>query len=286
MSSNNSRFGIGGCFSCVACGKKTRKTGKNDSTELCNKCYDMAGMENEHNDGHHNANFNPKCPDCVREDKERFDKVGKQLGKPDPEVKIQAILEDIKATLESNSKATDFTEISKAMWPKKGDKIGKKKKAEAKAAAKEKPCSNCGVARKEWDNESRLANPDDAVPFSSLCQGCYEAQFDGDIKPAQPVDPAVFVVDVLKYDDTPIEPTKAAPAPKVTAKPAKEAKKVPHCCQCRKAGHKNLDSNVLMSYVRASDPKLNKIFMRGNLCKSHRNEIAKDSTKKVILEAK
>ena len=32
--------------------------------DLCEPCYDAAGMENSHSDGHHADNPDPNCPDC------------------------------------------------------------------------------------------------------------------------------------------------------------------------------------------------------------------------------
>lgn len=47
----SSRFGRGGVFECISCGKKTRQTGHgNEDLELCIKCYDEAGEENERAD--------------------------------------------------------------------------------------------------------------------------------------------------------------------------------------------------------------------------------------------
>jgi hypothetical protein len=64
MAHNNSRFGIGGCFKCIACGKKTRETEDNDGTELCKACHFECSMENSHADGYHDGNPHPKCHIC------------------------------------------------------------------------------------------------------------------------------------------------------------------------------------------------------------------------------
>lgn len=264
----NSQFGETGCYTCANCGKKTRQTGHPHmapDSELCAKCFDLATLENEHNDLEHDGKFNPKCPHCVREDKERAKMGGRYRSRPvEPAVvhpvvevkalaiddkvidpapkdtvvveqvsqeavagKIKDILTDIRSTLKQTKKADDFAAISRAMWPKKGEKIGQKKQAEAKD------------------------------------------------------------IPALKIGDSILIPAGSSPIPAVAvAKDAKEAKKVPHCCLCRKAGQKNKDTDVRMSYVRAADPKLNKIFMRGNLCRAHRLEIVKDKSKKVLIEGK
>ena len=41
-----------GCYTCVECGKLTRETGECESgCQLCRKCYEIAGLENELQDG-------------------------------------------------------------------------------------------------------------------------------------------------------------------------------------------------------------------------------------------
>lgn len=48
---------------CKVCGKRTtRNTG--GGTGLCGPCYDEAGLENEHADGHHDEAPHADCPDC------------------------------------------------------------------------------------------------------------------------------------------------------------------------------------------------------------------------------
>lgn len=37
------------------------------NTLLCPDCYDKAGMENAHNDGHHTTQSNPDCHYCTAE---------------------------------------------------------------------------------------------------------------------------------------------------------------------------------------------------------------------------
>lgn len=52
MTRKGDRFGRGGCYTCLACGKKTRDTGHDEAgVELCRKCYDEAGAENRRADG-------------------------------------------------------------------------------------------------------------------------------------------------------------------------------------------------------------------------------------------
>lgn len=65
-SKSNSRFRKGsGVYVCLGCGKRTRETGSSESNvELCIDCYDDAGMENEHDDGHHDDNPHSDCRWC------------------------------------------------------------------------------------------------------------------------------------------------------------------------------------------------------------------------------
>jgi len=64
MARQNNRFGIGGAFICLACGKRTRQTGDNDGTELCKDCHQECVMENAHSDGQHEGAPHPKCHIC------------------------------------------------------------------------------------------------------------------------------------------------------------------------------------------------------------------------------
>lgn len=59
------RFESGsGCYKCRRCGKATRETGCGESDcELCAKCYQEAGLENEHSDYGH-SEYNHDCPTC------------------------------------------------------------------------------------------------------------------------------------------------------------------------------------------------------------------------------
>ena len=53
---------------CQECGELHAAASLDGSTGLCEKCYDLAGMENEHSDGHHADNPNPDCADCQVKD--------------------------------------------------------------------------------------------------------------------------------------------------------------------------------------------------------------------------
>ena len=72
---NNSRFqsspfrGLGPTYICVACGKRTRETGHDESScELCKSCYLDCLMDNEHSDGYHDDDKQDDCPGCKAED--------------------------------------------------------------------------------------------------------------------------------------------------------------------------------------------------------------------------
>lgn len=54
-------------FDCpMACGRKLDPGSKDAmGVDLCPQCYDEAGLENEHADGHHDAAYpTPGCPAC------------------------------------------------------------------------------------------------------------------------------------------------------------------------------------------------------------------------------
>ncbi len=41
-------------YKCIVCGKLTRDTGRDErQAYMCAKCYEEAGLENEHSDGYH-----------------------------------------------------------------------------------------------------------------------------------------------------------------------------------------------------------------------------------------
>jgi len=62
----NSKFQRGsGVYECRCCGKRTRETGSGESgSGLCADCFNDAGLENEHSDGHHDDEPKPGCPQC------------------------------------------------------------------------------------------------------------------------------------------------------------------------------------------------------------------------------
>jgi len=78
MAGDARRFQKGtGVYTCAACGKSTRSTGRcdNENVGLCAKCYDEGGLENEHSDsgGNHELDLegkrgpHPDCPTCKEE---------------------------------------------------------------------------------------------------------------------------------------------------------------------------------------------------------------------------
>lgn len=54
-------------FKCQDCGKLTHDSTFTGLGTMCRDCYDDAGMENEHSDGHHAEQANPDCKRCVEE---------------------------------------------------------------------------------------------------------------------------------------------------------------------------------------------------------------------------
>lgn len=52
---------------CKVCKKFTHSSidGSVD-INLCRKCYDEAGLENEHSDGYHDKEANENCPECKK----------------------------------------------------------------------------------------------------------------------------------------------------------------------------------------------------------------------------
>jgi len=52
MPRNSSHFGKGsGVYTCAVCKRQTRQTGgDNDALDLCEECYEVAGLENEISD--------------------------------------------------------------------------------------------------------------------------------------------------------------------------------------------------------------------------------------------
>lgn len=51
---------------CEGCGKLTAMVQGDATTQLCRKCYDEAGLENEHEDGLHDDSPVADCPTCRR----------------------------------------------------------------------------------------------------------------------------------------------------------------------------------------------------------------------------
>ena len=55
---------------CPVCEKKIgnskveRENRYYNNTKLCSKCFEEAGLENDHQDGHHDGEFNDECPMC------------------------------------------------------------------------------------------------------------------------------------------------------------------------------------------------------------------------------
>lgn len=50
---------------CRGCDQRFRAIDLDMSTRMCEECFDAAGLENEHNDGHHDDNPDPGCPWCT-----------------------------------------------------------------------------------------------------------------------------------------------------------------------------------------------------------------------------
>lgn len=49
---------------CPDCRQRRAAPSYDRGTPLCEACYDDAGMENAHSDGHHADAFHPDCPGC------------------------------------------------------------------------------------------------------------------------------------------------------------------------------------------------------------------------------
>lgn len=50
---------------CGLCGSATRKGDEGYVNDRCEPCWDAAGIENAHNDGHHRIETDPDCALCV-----------------------------------------------------------------------------------------------------------------------------------------------------------------------------------------------------------------------------
>lgn len=67
--SKSNPFGATSTYICDNCGKRTRETGQSESgVGLCAKCYEEAGLENEHSDYGH-PEYIEQCPTCREEKK-------------------------------------------------------------------------------------------------------------------------------------------------------------------------------------------------------------------------
>ena len=53
---------------CKACGKLTTQDVDGAGLSLCRRCYEEAGLENEHQDGLHDAAPVKGCPACEEEE--------------------------------------------------------------------------------------------------------------------------------------------------------------------------------------------------------------------------
>ena len=81
------RFAKGsGCYRCRICKKLTRSTGRgdNENCQLCVKCFDDCGWENQHSDEAHDepGRADPTCPIC-RGEQEDMSGVTKRLLPPE-----------------------------------------------------------------------------------------------------------------------------------------------------------------------------------------------------------
>lgn len=57
---NTNRFSkVNRVVTCRTCGKRTTSNAGSGST--CGRCYDAAGLENEHSDGCHDSEPHPRC---------------------------------------------------------------------------------------------------------------------------------------------------------------------------------------------------------------------------------
>jgi hypothetical protein len=52
-----------GTFTCTVCGTR-RQLANMEATNVCTDCYDVAGIENEHQDGYHADQPAADCPMC------------------------------------------------------------------------------------------------------------------------------------------------------------------------------------------------------------------------------
>ncbi len=51
---------------CRNCGETTQSSHDSVGIDLCTKCYELAGWENEHSDRNHKEKPNADCPICAK----------------------------------------------------------------------------------------------------------------------------------------------------------------------------------------------------------------------------
>lgn len=49
---------------CAVCETKITRSNRSDNPECCIPCFEFAGWENEHDDGHHGDKVSEQCPIC------------------------------------------------------------------------------------------------------------------------------------------------------------------------------------------------------------------------------
>jgi hypothetical protein len=69
--------GFNRMVACRGCGKRTHSNVQGAGLDLCRKCFEQTGLENEHFDGMHDAQPDPDCELCTHE---RGDELHKTLG--------------------------------------------------------------------------------------------------------------------------------------------------------------------------------------------------------------
>ena len=73
----SNRFGFGGCFKCVSCGRKTRENGDcNSDLELCPECMEASELENGMSD-------NGETPEMLAQWQDAIDRCRAKGGNPD-----------------------------------------------------------------------------------------------------------------------------------------------------------------------------------------------------------
>lgn len=73
------------CFQCkIQLNSSNHTSDTSHVNPMCNRCYDMAGYENEHQDGYHDDEPHPFCPMCdesLLKDRSRKGHVGTTVAK-------------------------------------------------------------------------------------------------------------------------------------------------------------------------------------------------------------